>query len=37
MSESTTTSRSQSIAQVLMATCLGVMAVAVFFLSLIHI
>ena len=27
----TTTSRSQSIAQVLMATCLGVMAVAVFF------
>jgi TRAP-type transport system small permease protein len=31
MSESTTTSRSQALAQVLMAACLGVMAVSVFF------
>jgi TRAP-type transport system small permease protein len=31
MSSSAKTSRSQSVAQVLMATCLGVMAVAVFF------
>ncbi len=31
MSSSQTTSRSQALAQVLMATCLGVMAVAVFF------
>jgi TRAP-type C4-dicarboxylate transport system permease small subunit len=31
MSTSQTTSRSQALAQVLMAACLGVMAVAVFF------